>query len=172
MQLRLFSLVPKVVAEVPLKRCRKCRIGKPKSEFYQHGGHVWVGLRSYCRACATNMHRAWSRKNRDKLTIGQRRRALTAEHKQMRRAHQLEKLYGISISEFNTILETQNGRCAICGSTTPGKNDWAVDHDHVTGLNRGILCHPCNLGLGSFKDNPTVLKNASHYLEKYHRVVS
>jgi hypothetical protein len=57
--------------------------------------------------------------------------------------------------------------CSICGTT-----DWNgrharphVDHDHVTGKVRGILCNECNIGLGKFKDDPALLRAAIRYLE-------
>lgn len=42
-----------------------------------------------------------------------------------------------------------------------------MDHDHATGIVRALLCHPCNIGLGGFKDNPAHLRLATTYLEKY-----
>ena len=47
------------------------------------------------------------------------------------------------------------------------KNALTVDHNHVTGQIRGLLCTNCNLGIGNFKDKTELLKNAIKYLEKY-----
>lgn len=60
-------------------------------------------------------------------------------------------------------LITQAGQCAICKcpvTVTTGR----VDHDHKTKEIRGILCSPCNTGLGLFKDDPNLLSNAIGYL--------
>jgi hypothetical protein len=64
-------------------------------------------------------------------------------------------------------------RCEICGKgfDEAGKQRGAqFDHNHGTGLARGWLCGPCNMGLGSFRDNPALLKAAAKYLSErgYH----
>lgn len=55
----------------------------------------------------------------------------------------------------------QEGRCAICET----KSKLVLDHNHITGEVRGMLCNNCNIGLGLFKDNPEILVRASHYIE-------
>lgn len=78
----------------------------------------------------------------------------------------LLKLYGITFQEWDQLLEAQQGKCAICGTTEPGSghNYMATDHDHETGKVRGLLCHKCNRGLGLFGDDPDNLLNAYTYL--------
>ncbi len=69
--------------------------------------------------------------------------------------------YGISQSEFDELLVRQTGRCAICSEPMPRP---AVDHCHTVGAVRGLLCSPCNTGLGHFKDSPARLLAAIQYL--------
>lgn len=77
-----------------------------------------------------------------------------------------KRLYGITPEEFASLLESQNGCCAICQSAEPGgKGNWHVDHSHEDGHIRGLLCHHCNLLLGNAKDDPERLKAAIKYLE-------
>lgn len=82
----------------------------------------------------------------------------------------LKKSFGITIEEYNAILEKQKGVCAICGEKETAKGNGgivrnlAVDHDHETGEIRGLLCSNCNNGLGRFKDSPNLLTNAIDYL--------
>lgn len=85
------------------------------------------------------------------------------------RPTRLQKLYGITIEERDTMLALQGGCCAVCGTDNPQRKnaDWAVDHCHSTGKVRGILCHPCNLMLGHARDNSHTLAQAIHYLEKH-----
>ena len=82
------------------------------------------------------------------------------------RAGHLFRLYGISLKVYNELLEKQGGHCALCPATEPGsgRDHFCVDHDHVTGRVRGLLCYRCNLGLGQFKDRPEVLRTAITYL--------
>jgi hypothetical protein len=63
--------------------------------------------------------------------------------------------------EYQKLLLIKN--CMICGIFVNGKN-FHIDHDHKTGKVRGKLCHKCNLGLGMFKDNIDILKQAIRYL--------
>ena len=63
--------------------------------------------------------------------------------------HTLVVRYGITIYEYNYKLNRQNHRCAICLTDYPGKGkSFSVDHDHMTGQVRGLLCHFCNLKVG------------------------
>lgn len=79
--------------------------------------------------------------------------------------------YNLTIDEFDRMLAEQGGVCAICGNVQvvrPGKQkkSFAVDHDHSTGLVRGLLCHPCNVGLGMFREDPRIFLAAMRYLEE------
>lgn len=81
-------------------------------------------------------------------------------------AVQLRRRYGISLEQYEAMLELQDGRCAICGRHGDefGRR-LAVDHCHETGKVRGLLCINCNPGIGAFRDNPELLRRAASYLE-------
>jgi hypothetical protein len=85
------------------------------------------------------------------------------------RDRHMEKFYGITPARYAEMLEEQNGLCAICNQPPDGngKNGRVlfIDHDHVSGEVRGLLCRACNGGLGLFKDDPKLLLNAVAYLE-------
>jgi hypothetical protein len=90
------------------------------------------------------------------------------------RKHSLWKKYGMTLEQYDEMLFKQGGSCSICKSTKPwgfvaepkrAKEFFCVDHDHTTREVRGLLCQPCNTGLGSFKDNPDYLRMAIKYLE-------
>ena len=63
------------------------------------------------------------------------------------------------------MLAQQNGLCAICKRKP--KKKLGVDHCHVTGVVRGLLCNKCNSGLGFYEDNPAFLRTATAYLEVF-----
>lgn len=65
------------------------------------------------------------------------------------------------------------GECSCCGTADPGsKIGWVLDHDHGTGATRAWTCSPCNTGLGSLKDSPTVLAAAIRYLHRHGKALS
>lgn len=84
----------------------------------------------------------------------------------MRRAD-LRRLYGLTLEQYDDILERQGWRCPVCAEQHPGKGDysWAVDHCHATGQVRGILTPNCNKGLGLLGDNARFLRAGIQYLE-------
>lgn len=65
------------------------------------------------------------------------------------------------------MLAAQGNRCAICRADSPGHKDWHVDHDHMTGKVRAILCCACNQGLGHFYDSPSALIESIVYLGRH-----
>lgn len=75
----------------------------------------------------------------------------------------LRNRYAITVERYNEIFEEQKGVCKICG-TPPNGKDLVVDHDHMTGKVRGLLCFSCNFGLGEFKDDEIRLLSAVDYL--------
>lgn len=72
--------------------------------------------------------------------------------------------YGITPEDFKNMHESQQGKCAICSTKPKTKRGLHVDHDHDTGKVRGLLCHGCNVALGSFKEDVTLLNKAIEYL--------
>lgn len=87
------------------------------------------------------------------------------ENKHRDRNNRLLREYGITLEMFNDIFASQNHSCAICLSTHSGNGrGFHIDHDHLTGNVRGILCHHCNTMIGLAKDNKEILSNAINYL--------
>ena len=73
--------------------------------------------------------------------------------------------YGITSDEYIAMVKDQRGLCAICDR--PMTRHPHVDHDHDTGVIRGLLCYTCNVGLGSFGDDPERLRAAAKYVEAH-----
>lgn len=113
----------KVVSE---KKCNKCLETKPAWMFNYDASKVDGLSTSGCRKCQAERHSEWRKKNPDTI-----------------RNANLQRSYGISVSEYEIILLAQNGVCALCGRPPTSKR-LAVDHDHNTGEIRALLCHSCN----------------------------
>ena len=73
-----------------------------------------------------------------------------------------DRLYGLEPGEYDCMVGSQGGVCAIC-ERVPARG-LVVDHDHDTGRVRGLLCSQCNLAMGQFGDDPERLEAARNYL--------
>jgi hypothetical protein len=148
------------------KRCTRC--GEVKAvEEYGKDKRRGDGLQSRCKECmrAYDAKRyrehpekvkasvaKWSRENPEKVrakNVKWRR-----ENPEKLRASQLKRRYGVSIPDYDAMLAAQGGGCAIC-HWPPGKRRLDIDHDHVTGAVRLILCSRCNNCVEKVEKDPT-----------------
>jgi len=103
------------------------------------------GVRSKCRSCREKSNRGGKNKE-----------------------NHLKRTYGLSLSEFNTMLTKQKECCLICQKhRNELPVDLHVDHCHTTGKVRGLLCYSCNAALGGFKDSLPLLASAFEYILKH-----
>jgi len=77
----------------------------------------------------------------------------------------LQAKYGITLEDYNFLLEDQNKKCKICNRECSTGKSLSVDHNHETDKVRGLLCKNCNIGLGMFFDNIDFLESAVLYLK-------
>lgn len=94
-------------------------------------------------------------------------RAVQKAYRQSERCKYLKKLqrerkYGI---EYDVEFARQDGLCKLCREKQQTEKAFAIDHDHETGLFRGLLCDACNISIGRFKDDPELLRRAADYCE-------
>lgn len=89
-----------------------------------------------------------------------------AERARQAKRHTLTTRYNLTVAEWEQIWEGQGRKCAGCGrKPSPfAKRRYNVDHRHLDGLVRGILCRMCNQGLGYLRDSPAVLASLASYL--------
>jgi len=140
-----------------IKKCNKCDKGFPATGeyFYKRKKHK-DGLAYTCKKCANKQKREWGK---------------TETGKESRKRTNLKKRYNMSVDKYEKILDAQNYVCKICGKRETDKHqngeykDLSIDHNHNTGKIRGLLCQKCNRGLGSFDDDPILLKKAAKYIE-------
>ena len=90
---------------------------------------------------------------------------LRDNHPEIRRGYRLRNKYGLTLADYQQMLDAQSGSCAGCerGFTS----EPFVDHDHATGKVRALLCRGCNTALGHVRDDPEVLQKLIHYLARH-----
>jgi len=136
------------------KTCKVCLVVKPIHEFNptirRHRGE-----RNKCKNC-------WADYCRDA------RYKSNGAYLEREYNSKLERSYGITRTNYDYLLEVQNGVCAICGLKDGDKTRYqrlSVDHCHDTGRIRGLLCNNCNRCLGLAKDDAKLLGKMKQYLE-------
>lgn len=102
------------------------------------------GLSTQCKTCVRQCQRAYEDRNQ----AG-------------RRGRFLKRRYNITEEDYRRLRTAQDGCCAVCGDEG---SRLVVDHCHESGAVRGLLCAPCNKGLGHFRDDPNLLERAKTYL--------
>lgn len=144
-----------------MKFCKMCRTEKEVNEANFHRlARSSDGFDRYCKLCQNKrgLHRYHSEKGPE---IRRKNTIRNFRHK-----------YGITIEDKQKILEAQGLKCACCGSTNSGnKNGWSLDHNHQTEEIRGVLCHSCNVALGSVKDSVSRLECLITYLNSHKPLV-
>lgn len=151
-----------------LKICMGCQDPKEKAEFPRARGGK-EGLSSRCRDCHAEARRGYRARHPERSKAADK--AYYARNKAKARAYQLQKLYGISVEQYEEMMQAQEGLCALCGKPPSGwgkSRTLHIDHCHETGEVRSLLCTYCNTGLGKFNDNAELLRKAADYLERFH----
>jgi hypothetical protein len=128
--------------------CPKCRQPREFPQDFNRDSTQKNGYYIYCKTCCKGYSRSYYLQN-----------------KLIWRDQYLQATYGISLEDYTNLFNKQEGVCAICGEAPEGET-LSVDHCHITNVVRGLLCDSCNNGVGRFKDDPQVLRNAAEYLER------
>lgn len=140
-----------------MKQCTNCGETKEFSLFTKSKNGKY-GYKSQCKACVAQTKKEKYR------TIKEAGLYDPAANKNS----MLKKLYGIGIDEYNSMLEMQKHKCAICSTHIDVFiRKLAVDHDHKTGVVRGLLCHHCNTAIGLLKEDSNLIRKAASYIEHH-----
>ncbi len=145
------------------KHCSRCNRWLLLIEFGFYGA-AWDELYSRCKKCANKNERKIYAENRGSRLEAVRQHRI--KYPERLRDSELFTAHRIRLEDYNALLKSQNGVCAICRQPemVEGKS-LAVDHDHMTGEIRGLLCNLCNRILGYAKDSVVTLSSAIDYLE-------
>lgn len=135
-----------------------------RRDYYQKNKQLFIDKAKAWKKANPEKARESSRKSQAKLN--------NTRSKQERKNQYLLQKYGISLEQYSDMYHAQQGACAICKTPLEfqsmdgeGSKTAHVDHDHITGNVRGLLCNPCNRGIGYLKDSSTVLRLAAEYLD-------
>ncbi len=123
--------------------CTQCGAFKPLSEFHKHKITPY-GVEPMCKVCRLKKRRDYGRRYPERV-----------------RNTDLQQRYGITLDDYQALLTSQNGTCAICGTA---ETQLKVDHNHQTGKVRGLLCHLCNAMIGCAREDIDILASAAAYL--------
>lgn len=135
-----------------MKTCSKCSVEKPLTDFTTQPKGKF-GRKASCRECC---------KAYDKARHTARHESMTAEErKDFYKAQTLRSKYKMSVQQYDELLASQGGGCAVCGGQNENGKALYVDHDHACcpGANtcgkcvRGLLCDPCNFAEGLLKSD-------------------
>lgn len=135
--------------EPTTRTCLNCEIAKPSDDFTILRTHT---NKTYRRRVCRDCFNLATRKRRTTVLLVTRQR--------YRRMRQLAK-YGLTPEYYQKQVELQDGKCLICKKPT---DKLYVDHNHVTGKFRGLICLKCNTVIGMADDEPTILEAAVEYL--------
>jgi hypothetical protein len=140
------------------KQCCDCKRQFETTEFYKNAARS-DGLSQRCRECS----RAHVRHSYYK-----RQAADPQAHAQKRYYENIKYLYGMTPEQYELMLQQQGGHCAVCPAITADtkKTRLHVDHNHETGVIRGLLCTHCNQSVGCADDSPVRLRALAAYLER------
>ena len=140
-----------------MSRCNKCR------------SKDTVNYNRRNKEKAKERFKRWKDNNPEKYKLSNKRhyqswKNLNPEKKKKRKKNAtLKKRYGITLEQYNNLLEEQNKKCFLCKN----EKKLVLDHDHASGKIRKFLCDGCNKGLGFFKDDIDCLLAAVNYLKRY-----
>lgn len=135
-----------------MKICKNfnCIMANPQPLNNFHKSTYKDGLKKECKTCCNEKE--------------QIRRLINYEEYRKKDSLRRYKTYGLTKSQFDTLVLNQNNVCAICNKN--GKNRLVIDHCHKTGKLRGLLCFSCNRSI-AILDNKILLGKALKYLNYY-----
>jgi hypothetical protein len=145
-------------------RCVECGTLKPPEAFHRERSRP-SGRNRRCKECRNARNREHVAKDpaRRRQSMDRWRQANPQRYIAAQRAYKLRS-YGLTVEQYEAMLQRQGEVCAVCGEGEVGGWDLAVDHDHRTGHVRGLLCRRCNVGIGLLRDDPQLLAAATRYL--------
>jgi len=171
--------------------CTGCGEWKSLDNFQKHPNGMW-GRKPHCRACSTRDTRVSRAKKPEVYRAAQKRYYHNNKDKERKRSREasrrpaqrvreknvlFQRAYSLELEDARDLLSRQGNKCPICGDyiilcARKGETAACLDHDHKTGVVRGLLCSKCNTGIGMLGDSIEGLRKALEYLEKSYAATS
>lgn len=133
----------------PMKPCLECLATLPLENFHINARKK-DGHEGKCKICRNKQKALWKKNNPGKTSL----------YKKLGQ-------YGLTIAEYKKMVEYQQNKCVICQQSCKQFPTLSIDHNHVTGKVRGLLCSRCNSGLGFFGDDINLLERAIAYIQAH-----
>ena len=147
-----------------MKLCKKCKTEKPYSEFHiSEKGVKGPIYKSQCKVCVRKSQ-VEKYHNLTEEQKKQRRESNPCYNFEWRQKYRLKKLWGLTLDQYSDMINNQDSKCKICGEEM---NPPQIDHNHITGKVRGLLCRNCNTSLGLLKEDPDTLRSMISYINDY-----
>lgn len=148
--------------EKSIIKCETCQEERDINLFYPYN-------KKMCKICNREKNKKWRKNNPEKVREQRKQQIKNNPYHFYFKKIKID--HGITKEEYWTLFYNQNKCCSICKNRgregkESGRKYLFVDHDHITGRIRGLLCHHCNSAIGFARDNTDTLKNAIIYLEK------
>ena len=160
-----------------MKLCGRCKITKCDEDFRKSCSSK-DGMQYYCKSCQKSYSQERYAKNPQKYKDQHAKWAVLYKknNPQKNREVSLRSVFGITIEDYDRMFLEQNGVCLICKKPETviarGKiRNLSIDHDHITGKIRGLLCNGHNTGLGKFDDSVELLEEAIRYLKRSRNIL-
>ena len=154
-----------------MKTCTKCNATKTLKEFpkdkLKKDGH-----KSACKECYSiyDKKRYWKDPEGQRERVSKYRKSQSKEKLYLsNRNTKLKQAYGMTHDDYLLMLEQQNYKCACCGidAKEAGIKGLVIDHNHITGAVRQLLCTQCNTALGLLKEDTEIINNLLKYIRKH-----
>jgi len=144
-----------------LIKCKSCEIEKPVIDFGKDNSKS-DGISIYCKICVRLKSKEYKSKNRKKVLA--KKKIYNDNNGYVIR---LKARYNLTIDDYKKMVIKQNNRCYICGNLDTRK--LCVDHNHITGEVRALLCYRCNISLGLINESVETLQSMVEYIKKYNQ---
>ena len=164
-----------IINSMGRRKCRICDIVRRNSPDAKARGAAYHKI--YCRKPENKIKkqeydRGYRKENRPKLN--ERSKQFRDDNPEYIRDQWLRRTFNKTLIEWNATFELQGHACLVCEKQKTDNSGWHTDHDHscCSGTRscgkcvRGILCGPCNKGLGHFNDDVVRIRRAADYIEQ------